>query len=167
VSKDVLLVHASGNDAKNTDVETNYPQPRYENGETAATWIEVGASSWKKKTEAVAEFSNYGKNTVDVLAPGVDIYSCLPNSTYGTFSGTSMAAPVTTGVAAMIRAYYPRLTALQVKEILLKSVVPVKGKVQVPGDEKKKVKARELCRTGGVENARNAMKLAAKRSKAL
>lgn len=160
MSKDVLMVHGSGNDAANTEHEDNFPSPRYLDGSgTAESWIEVGASSWLKGKDITAQFSNYGQTTVDVFAPGVDIFSTVPTSQYATYDGTSMASPVTAGVAALIRAYHPELTAPQVKEIILKSVTPVKGKVLVPGT-KKKVKMKELCRTGGIVNAYEAMKLA-------
>jgi subtilisin family serine protease len=157
-SKDVLLVHAAGNDHKNLEVENNYPNDKITNY-NASNWIEVGASNWKKKKLIPAEFSNYGKQSVDVFAPGVDINSCIPESKYASFNGTSMASPVTAGVAAVIRSYYPELTAAEVKEIILQSAVKVKGKVQVPGT-KKKVKMTELCVSGGLVNLYEAVKLA-------
>jgi cell wall-associated protease len=168
VSKDVLIVHAAGNDANNIDTIPNFPNDIYLNTTTtAASWIEVGASSWKKGKEIPADFSNYGKNNVDVFAPGVDIYSTIPDSKYASFNGTSMAAPVTAGVAALLRSYYPDLTANQVKEILMQSSVKVKGKVLRPGEGKKREKTTmtELCRTGGVVNAYEAIKLAESMSK--
>jgi cell wall-associated protease len=158
-SKDVLLIHAAGNDAQNTEIEDNFPNPVFENtAEHAVNWVEVGACSWKKDNLA-ADFSNYGKTTVDVFAPGVDIYSTVPGSKYDSYDGTSMASPVTCGVAALVRSYYPNLTAVQVKEIILKSVTPVKKKVLIPGT-KKKAKLSEISRTGGIVNAYNAIKLA-------
>lgn len=163
-SKDVLMIHAAGNDSKNTDIETNYPRDTYEDGNESKTWIEVGASSWKKGKHITAEFSNYGKYNVDVFAPGVDIYSCIPESAYASYNGTSMAAPVTAGVAALVRSYYPHFTAVQVKEILLQSAVPVKKKVIIPGEKKKKIAMSELCKTGAVINAYEAIKLAESRS---
>lgn len=158
-SKDVLLVHAAGNDNKNIDVEDNFPNDKM-NGYDASNWIEVGASSWKPKKLLTAEFSNYGKTSVDVFAPGVDVYSCIPESKYESFNGTSMAAPVTAGVAAVLRSYFPHLTAAQVKEIILKSSIKIKGKVLIPGSNKK-VKLSELCVSGGVVNLYEAVKLAA------
>jgi cell wall-associated protease len=161
VSKDVVIVHAAGNDAENTDTVPNFPKDTYLNSTvTASTWIEVGASNWKKGKEITANFSNYGKNNVDVFAPGVSIYSTTPDSKYASFDGTSMAAPVTAGVVALVRSYYPNLTANQVKEVILQSAVKVKGKVQLPGDAKKKIPMTELCQTGGIVNAYEAIKLA-------
>ena len=164
-SKDVLLVHAAGNDAKDNDAgETNFPNARFEKRgcfrpKKAKNWIEVGALSWKKNEDAVADFSNYGKNNVDVFAPGVDIFSTLPENQYKNLSGTSMASPVCAGVAAVIRSYYPELTAEQVKECIEKSVIKQDYKVKKPGTEEK-VPFSSLSRTGGVVNVYNAVKLA-------
>ncbi|MBL7815831.1 MAG: S8 family peptidase [Saprospiraceae bacterium] len=164
-SKDVLLVHAAGNDSKDNDAgDNNFPNARYKkkglfSPKKAKNWIEVGALSWKKNEDAVAEFSNFGQNNVDVFAPGVDIYSTLPENKYKNLSGTSMASPVCAGVAAVIRSYFPELTAEQVKECIEKSVVKQNYKVKKPGTEDK-VPFSSLSRTGGVVNVYNAVKLA-------
>lgn len=160
LSKDVLLIHAAGNDHKNLAVDKNFPNARFEGVDfTAPNWIEVGASSWKTGKNLTADFSNYGKEQVDVFAPGVDIYSTMPNNAYAPMSGTSMAAPVVSGVAALIRSQYPQLTAVQVKAIIERSAIPYKKKVRIPGT-KKKVKLSELCKTGAIVNAYEALKLA-------
>lgn len=160
VSKNVLLVHAAGNDNRNTDTTNNFPRDQYLNKSEASSWIEVGASNWKKGKDIAADFSNYASQNVDVFAPGVDIYSTIPDSKYASFNGTSMAAPVTAGVAALVWSYYPTLTANQVKDIILQSSVKVKGKVILPGDAKRKVKMTDLCKTGGIVNAYEAVKMA-------
>jgi subtilisin family serine protease len=121
--------------------------------------LEVGASAPARKTLAT-DFSNYGKHNVDVFAPGYQIYSTTPNNHYEYFNGTSMAAPVASGVAALVWSYYPNLTAVQVKEILMKSAIVNKKKVTLPG-AKAKVKFTDLSVTGGVVNAYQALKLAA------
>lgn len=157
-SKDVLLVHAAGNDHKNLEVENNFPTDAIANY-NASNWIEVGASSWKSKKLIPAEFSNYGKTKVDVFAPGVDINSCIPKSDYASYNGTSMASPVTAGVATVLRGYYPELTAAEIKEIIMQSAIKVKGKVLIPST-KKKVKMNELCVSGGIVNLYEAVKLA-------
>lgn len=162
VSKDVLLVHAAGNSSLNLDEESNFPNKRYEAGKMAASWLEVGASSWKGETSKVGEFSNYGKKNVDVFAPGVDIYSTTPGSKYDSYNGTSMASPATAGVAALIRSYFPQLTAVQVKEIMMKSVNKIENTTLLPGSEDKQVAFKELCNTGGVVNAYQAVLLASK-----
>jgi cell wall-associated protease len=165
-SKDVLLVHAAGNDAKDNDdkANSNFPKANFEKAgwfspKKAKNWIEVGALSWKKDDDVVATFSNYGQGNVDLFAPGVDIYSTTPDGKYKNLSGTSMASPVTAGVAAVIRCYYPDLTAEQVKECLEKSVVKQNYKVKKPGSEDK-VPFSSLSRTGGVVNVFEAVKLA-------
>ncbi|MCD0466076.1 S8 family peptidase [Flavobacterium sp. ENC] len=160
MSKDVVLVHAAGNDGLNVDIEPSfYPNciDINKNGK-ANSWIEVGASAAKDDQYLVAPFSNYGKNTVDVFAPGVQINSTIQGSKYGLSDGTSMAAPVVAGLAALLRSYYPNLTAAQVKEIILKSVSKVAHPVRVQG---KTGVLSDFCRTGGVVNAYEALKLAA------
>lgn len=121
-SKGVLLVHAAGNDTKDIDVAPNFPKDQYNDGGFCSTWIEIGASG--PSVEALAaDFSNFGQKSVDVFAPGVDIYSTIPGDAYKDNSGTSMAAPVVSGVAATLMSYFPELTAKDVKEILMKSAV--------------------------------------------
>lgn len=169
--KGVLLVHAAGNDGKDIDVERNFPTKRFVSSKnTAKNWLEIGASGWGSNTTFVADFSNYGRKTVDVFAPGVDIYSTTPGNDYESLSGTSMAAPVTTGVAALIMAYYPEYSAEDVKKIILKSATRYKrDKVNKPGeDEESKegvVRFKKLSTTGGVVNVYEALKLADKKSK--
>jgi subtilisin family serine protease len=156
-SKDVLLVHAAGNDGKNLEKEFNYPTPMYLSGGNCSTWIEVGASSID---QSPANFSNYGKTKVNVFAPGVDIYSTVPNEKYDKFSGTSMASPVVAGVAALIRAYYPNLTAAQVKFAIESTVNKPEGKFVKPGERKKKTKYKKLCTTAGIVDVYAALKAA-------
>ena len=156
-SKDVLLIHAAGNDSKNIDKESNYPTPFYADGKRCSTWIEVGASD---RDQQPAEFSNFGSKTVNVFAPGVEIYSTVPNNKYESLSGTSMASPVTAGLAGLIRSYYPNLTAAQVKAVIENSSIKPTQKVTIPGS-KKKTKYKKLCTTGGIINADAALKAAA------
>jgi len=168
--RDVLLIHAAGNSAQSNDKIENFPNPNYEKKEgfifkkkkRAKNWIEVGASSYKPGEDAIARFSNYGKNQVDVFAPGEQIYSTLPDNVYAPLQGTSMAAPVVAGVAAMIRSYYPSLTAEQVKEAIMKSVTPTSQLVKLPGSKTEKVKFSDLSASGGIINFYNAMDYASK-----
>ena len=170
-SKDVLLIHAAGNDGVDVDKNIFYPCRKFANGKKANNWVEVGALSWKKGANLPASFSNYGKKTVDLFAPGVDIYSAKSGGGYLNESGTSMASPVTAGVAAVIRSYFPNLTAKQVKKILEKSVDKdfKDQKINKPGskegDKKADVKFSSLSNTGGVVNLYNAVLLAEKMSK--
>lgn len=163
--KDVLLIHAAGNDNKNLDSIANYPNRNYEKGGSAPNWIEVGASGWKDDETLKADFSNYGKTTVDVFAPGVQINSTVPGSKYDKYDGTSMATPVVVGLAALIREYYPKLTALQVKDLIMQSVIKINHPVKVKtGKETRLIPFADLCTTGGIINAYRALQLAAKRS---
>ena len=107
-SKDVLIVNAAGNDGKNMDVEKTFPNDSRDLiTEISDNVLTVGAMSANYNENLPASFSNYGKINVDVFAPGVQIYSTTPEGGYAKFSGTSMAAPSTAGVAALIRSYYP------------------------------------------------------------
>jgi subtilisin family serine protease len=124
-------------------------------------WIEVGASSWQTKPDMLAEFSNYGHTQVDLFAPGVNIYSTVPDSAYDAFDGTSMASPVVAGVAAFLWSYYPELTAQEIKQILMESTMPLKKSQKIPGEKRKKKKLKKLCVSGGIINLARAMELAA------
>ncbi len=163
MEKDVLLVHAAGNDGKNIDIYPNYPTKYYTDSLKAVTgeadaWITVGATSWKLDSDLLANFSNYGYKAVDVFAPGVAIHSTMPENKYKDQQGTSMAAPVVSGLAALLRAYYPELTAKEVKDIILKSVEKVDQKVKVRQDgSNKKVYLAEISVSGGIANAYNAI----------
>ncbi|MFM9076521.1 MAG: S8 family peptidase [Bacteroidota bacterium] len=162
----VLIIHAAGNEGSDNDRTPNFPGPVFENGRTAKLWIEVGASSDGRSQDLAAGFSNYGKKTVDVFAPGVEIFSTIPGSGYKANSGTSMAAPAVTGVAALLMSYFPNLGAAAVKEILVQSVRRFDGlEVTRPGSDER-VSFSDLCRSGGVVNALEAVKLAQKRNAA-
>lgn len=147
--KGVLLVHAAGNDGDNTDEKKNFPSRFYANGREAGNWLEVGASSWNGAALA-ADFSNFGKKNVDLFAPGVDIYSTVPGSRYETSQGTSMAAPVVSGVAAVLKSYFPELTAAALREAILNSARYM-GNVRtaMPGSDKQ-VPFSDLSATGGI-----------------
>ena len=162
-SKGVLLVHAAGNDAANTDVAPSFPTPMLDAGTRASNWIEVGASSWKGGAEIPATFSNYGRARVDLFAPGADILSTLPDGKTGKESGTSMAAPVVSGVAALIMAYFPKLTGADVKRLLLESARSLGDLDVVPPGGDARVKFSTLSRTGAVIDAYAAVKLALQR----
>lgn len=162
---DVLLVHAAGNSNQDNDVVDNFPKDTYEKAglfspKYSKTWMEVGALDHKQGAYAPARFSNYGKNEIDLFSPGVDIYSTVPDNKYAKFNGTSMASPVAAGVAALIRSYYPTLSAVQVKEIMMSTVTPNNEMVYLPGSEKK-VPFSSLSVSGGTVNAYAAMKKAA------
>jgi subtilisin family serine protease len=159
-SKGVLLVHAAGNDARNIDTTHNYPTPVFKDGYRAPNWLTVGASGDPKIGGYTANFSNYGKQEVDVFAPGVKIYSTVPGgNTYQNLQGTSMASPVVAGLAAFILEYYPNLSAEQVKMVIEKSSTKPAEKVKNP-ETGELVDLSELSRSGGLVNAYEAIKLA-------
>ena len=168
-SKNVLLIHASGNEMKNKDVEDNYPTRKLLSGEVADNWMEIGAIASKKGKKVVAPFSNYGQHTVDVFAPGLEIYSTIPDNKYINESGTSMAAPSATGAAALVLQYFPDLKPQQLKDLLIHTAVPYSGNVNVPGQSKKRLfkklgkkpvrqRFNTLSVSGGFINANNAVK---------
>ncbi|MCA8829134.1 S8 family peptidase [Hymenobacter pini] len=157
--KGVLLVHSAGNENNNLDQVTQYPSPNFQNGQRITNLITVGASARTNDATLAADFSNYGKTQVDVFAPGNQIYSTLPGSKYGNLSGTSMASPVVTGIAATLKSYFPQLTAAQLKRIILESAQPIHTKVRQPGSSKL-VDFADLSRTGGIVNLYRAVQLA-------
>ncbi|MDB5191128.1 MAG: protease precursor [Segetibacter sp.] len=162
-TKDVLLVHAAGNDGENNDSTENFPNARLKDFNTIApNYISVGASSDPKVNgKYVADFSNYGKSSVNVFAPGVKIFSTMPGGNkYAFQQGTSMAAPVVSGVAALIRSYYPKLSAKQVKYAIEKSAVRNDTLMVVKPGSKQKVTVSEISTSGGFLNAFNAIKIA-------
>ena len=160
-SKDVLLVHAAGNDAKDVDTDDNFPSALFKDGKYRPNnYITVGASGDPTNGGLTANFSNYGKNEVDVFAPGVQIYSSVPGgNTYGNASGTSMACPLVAGIAALTLQYYPNLSAKQLKYVIEKSAIQPDKKVMKPGSDEK-VNLSDLSKTGGIANAYEALKLA-------
>ncbi|WP_291286475.1 S8 family peptidase [Flavobacterium sp.] len=171
--KDVLIVHAAGNDGYNID-ETkniNYPNDSEDNvKEFANNLITIGALNKEYGETVVAGFSNFGKINVDVFAPGEEIYATVPNNKYKYLQGTSMASPNAAGVAALIRSYYPKLKAVQVKQILMDSGVALPSKVVLgtnPNPEAKPVavSSAESSRTAKMVNAYNALLMAEKMSK--
>ncbi|MFO8098262.1 MAG: S8 family peptidase [Salinibacter sp.] len=152
-SMGVLMIHAAGNDGADVDTTDNYPSRRYADGGEASLWIEVGASSWKGGKNLAAPFSNYGDETVDVFAPGQAIYSTKPDNTYGRSDGTSMAAPMVSGVAALLMAYYPDLSPHQVRDLILETAISYRNvTVARPGDEDERVPFGDLSRTGAIVN---------------
>ncbi|HUF26343.1 MAG TPA: S8 family peptidase [Gemmatimonadaceae bacterium] len=160
-SRGVLLVHAAGNDGEDVAETPSYPSPFYDDGGRARNWIEVGASSWKGLDSLAAPFSNYGREQVDLFAPGEDIYSTVLDGGYDSNSGTSMAAPVVSGVAALLMAYYPDLTAVDVRRIILESATRRPDQMVVrPGSDGERVRFGDLSATGGIVNAYEAVRMA-------
>ncbi|MBP2831121.1 S8 family serine peptidase [Aquimarina sp. U1-2] len=165
-SKDVLIVNAAGNEAEDLDQKAVYPNDQIDNDtEVANNFITVGALNYEYGSNLVADFSNVGKSNVDVFAPGVKIWATTPNNSYEYLQGTSMAAPSVSGVAALVRSYYPQLGAAQVKKILMDSGLRISTDVVV-GEEATNIKNfSELSKSGSMVNLYNALIMAAKMSK--
>jgi subtilisin family serine protease len=167
--KDVLIVCAAGNEG--TDLNADGGVERFPNdnrnggAEISDTFLSIGAVSYDYNEGLIADFSNYGKTDVDVFSPGVRIYATTPNNKYEFLQGTSMASPNAAGVAALIRSYYPELTAAQVKQIMMNSGLPINIQVALGGDPKNLRSFTEVSRTGRIVNAYNALIMADQMSK--
>lgn len=163
---DVLIVNAAGNDGADLDTTSSYPNDQVDNGaEISDNFLTVGALNFKYGEEIVAPFSNYGKINVDVFAPGVKIYATVPHDKYKYLQGTSMASPNVAGVAALIRSYYPKLKAAQVKQILMNSGLPVQVKAIMGGEQNNIKTLIEVSTSGKIVNAYNALIMADRMSK--
>jgi subtilisin family serine protease len=165
---DVLIVSASGNDYMNLDVENSYPNDSDANHtEFIDNFIKVGASWFQLNEKLVPSFSNYGTQEVDIFAPGKDIYTTQPNQSHEFVNGTSFSAPIVAGVAALIRSYYPNLSAAEVKEIIMESGVSYNLMVNKPSRSKEKelVPFSSLSKSGKIVNAYNALLMAEEVSK--
>ena len=162
--KDVLIVNAAGNDALDMDATRIYPndQTPDNNEEIADNFLTVGASNFDYGSDLVARFSNYGQTNVDVFAPGTKIWSTTPNDEYEFLQGTSMASPAVAGVAAMIRSLYPKLSAAEVKEVLMKSGLASPQEVMVGGNSDDIRPFAELSVSGRMVNMYNALIMASK-----
>ncbi|MFN2566006.1 MAG: S8 family serine peptidase [Gemmatimonadaceae bacterium] len=161
-ARGVLMVHAAGNNAADVGVTPHFPTRHYVGGGEARHWIEVGASSWKGGDSLAAPFSNYGHTRVDVFAPGVDIVAAVPGGGSRRDSGTSLAAPIVAGLAALIMAYYPELTTADVRHIILASATRRGEQLVVrPGSRSgERVPFGSLSATGSIVNAYAAIRLA-------
>lgn len=161
--KDVLIVNAAGNEGIDLDGTQVYPNDQVGVGaEVGDTFLTVGALNYKYGSDLVANFSNYGKVNVDVFGPGVKIWATTPLNTYEYLQGTSMAAPNVAGVAAMIRSYYPKLSAKQVKQVLMDSGLAVKTPVVLGGDPSNQKNFGEVSSSGKMVNMYNAFIMASK-----
>ena len=161
--KDVLIVNAAGNDGVDLDITTSYPNDQNGTGaEMSDNFITIGALNYKYGKEMVATFSNYGATSVDLFSPGVKIWSTTPLDTYEYLQGTSMASPNVAGVAAMIRSYYPKLSAKQVKQVLMDSGLHTSTPVIVGGEESNIQPFDAISKSGNTANLYNALIMASK-----
>ena len=164
-SKGVLLIHGSGNDGEDISENVFYPSPVLLNGKVANNFITVGASGDASTGGYAAPFSNYSKQWVDIFAPGMYIYSTATDNNYQAADGTSLAAPVVTGVAALLKSYFPDLQPADLITILKKSGTAVKDDVLLPGTNDKKVPFATLSSSGKIVNAFGAVKMALQKQK--
>lgn len=163
---DVLFVHAAGNSAEDLHENPNYPANMFPfQNEPFNNYLSIGASTKDKKLELPARFSNYGETRVDVFAPGNEIYNTVPGNEYKELQGTSMAAPMVSGVAAILKGYFPKFTMAEIRQIILDSVDDYADTDQkLPGSDEI-IKFGSLSATGGVVNVKEAVKLAKERYK--
>lgn len=166
-SKGVLLVHAAGNDNANVDTDPNFPSSMYSfQTKPHDHFLTIGASTRVSKENLAASFSNYGQTKVDVFAPGFEIYNTVPQSEYKKLQGTSMAAPMVAGVAAMLKSYFPSLSMKEIKEIMLNSATSYKGKMHHKPGTEELIDFGNLSVTGSVVNVKNAVKMCLIKEKA-
>lgn len=163
--KDVLLVHAAGNDGSENNGKNNFPNDEFSKRgffgvKFAPNWLEVGALNWEGNEKLAADFSNYSRNRVDLFSPGVDIYSTVVGSKYDSYPGTSMAAPMVAGAAALLRSYFPDLSVVQIKNILMESTIKQSQMVVKPGTDDEKVPFSSLSVSGGILNVEKAFEKA-------
>ena len=161
VARGVLLVHASGNDGADIDAADNFPTRFFLDGTASPGWLEVGASAARADALA-APFSNYGRARVDLFAPGADVTSLARGGGTQNANGTSFAAPIVAGVAALVLAYVPELSAEEVRQVLLDSAVRYEAAMPTPGGGEV-TPFTDLSVTGGVVNAAAAVRLALER----
>lgn len=118
-NRGILLVTASGNgDSRGVGINMDIT-PSYPSAYNFLNQINVAAST---SSNFLIGFSNYGRRSVHVAAPGVGIYSTVPDNQVETMSGTSMAAPMVSGAAALLWSAVPSATAAQIKKALIQSV---------------------------------------------
>ncbi len=162
-SKDVLLVQAAGNDNQDVDAKPQFPNDTFEDGSVTdlPNVLVVGASSAKNDSTLAGSFSNYGQKNVDVFAPGVKVTSIDKDAEFNTADGTSFASPITAGVAALVLEYYPKLSAAQLKQVIIQSATPLKGTMVIKPGTHDLVDFTTLSKSGGIVNAKRALEIAA------
>lgn len=159
---DVLLITAAGNEGRSIDVDKYYLNDYLDDEEIVNNFMVVGANNYKITEELIASFSNYGKKHVDIFAPGDNVYTTQTNHKYKYSRGTSLATPIVSGIAALIRSYYPKLSASEVKSILMESGTSFDLEVRIFDENKEKIYIpfSELSKSGKIINAYNALILA-------
>ena len=162
----VLLVHAAGNDGSNLDEADNFPTSKYEfQTEPFEHFLTIGASTRYKKGKIAASFSNYSSTKVDIFAPGFEIYNTVPQSEYQKLQGTSMAAPMVSGVAAMLKSYFPNMSMKEIKQVILDTGRSYAGSEHTKPGSEDKVDFAELSASGKVVDVQAAVKACLKMEK--
>ncbi|MDC5818862.1 S8 family peptidase [Vibrio europaeus] len=154
--KGVLIVHSAGNSKTDNDIKPSFPNrfAKHKWSRPISTWMDVGASAKYADDSMVASFSNFGQETVDVFAPGYRVLSSTPDNNYAAYSGTSMAAPVVSGVAALVWSHYPELSAKELKALLMsKSRTYPELLVKKPSSPEDLVPFSTLSISGGIVDA--------------
>jgi subtilisin family serine protease len=164
---DVLIVNAAGNEGIDLDKTRVYPNDETPENPTnfVDNFINVGSITSEYGGNLISGFSNYGDNSVDVFAPGSSIYATTPLNTYEFLQGTSMASPNVAGVAAMVRSIYPKISAAQVKKILMDSGLSTGQDVVLGGDPEDVLAFDKISVSGKMVNMYNALILASKTKK--
>ncbi len=166
---DVLIVNGVGNEGKNMDNfgdDVSYPNDGDKPGvQLFDNFLNVGAIGPNYGANMVAPFSNYGKTTVDIFAPGMKIYATIPFNKYKHLQGTSMASPDVAGIAALIRSRFPNLSASEVKHIIMDSglapqILVIQPKEDDDKSDPKLVPFSSLSVSGKIANAYNALIMA-------
>ena len=160
---DVLIIKSAGNFGYDVSSNDYFPNDKDADGnEYVANFINVGASTAEMDSSILSTFSCYSKTDVDLFAPGNNIYCALPFNQYEVSSGTSYSAPIVTGIAALIKSYYPHLTAPQIKEILMASGTVIDMDVEITdvNGQPQLVPFASLSKSGKIVNAYNALRLA-------
>lgn len=115
----VMIVQSAGNESKDLDHETYYPMKNFK-GKILDNFLRIGSHNDFVDEQFISRFTNFGKLEVDFLAPGEKIFTALSGNRYNFHSGTSLAAPVVSGVIASILNYFPHLSPKAVIEYLKK-----------------------------------------------
>ena len=156
--KGVILIHAAGNDYTNTDNKISFPSAFEDEKRVLDNLICVASSTPFDDETLVSGFSNYGRRTVDVLAPGSYIYSTLPNDNYASMSGTSVAAPMVSSISAVLLSLNPRLKPYQLRELILSGTTPFKHHfIMKPGLGQTTVS--DIINVAGVVNLNSSIQL--------
>lgn len=157
--KNVLFVTSAGNSSEDIDKILRYPNKYLENS-TLQNFITVGASYAYLGEQMIMEFSNYGKNNVDLFAPGVQFKTTSSDGKYKLVDGSSVSAAIVSSIAGIIYSYYPNLNVVEVKNSILKGVNVYDSIVVV--NDSLKINFKDLSATGGIIDAYKVLKEAEK-----